>query len=99
MKKKIIKDKNNRYLNSLFETKRTILKSLKKNYNLTRLTNWNSAINLTDSNLNYATAKLVNRCILTGRKSKYTKSLNISRLQFLKAARNGNIVGLKKGSW
>ena len=99
MKKKTRKDKNNRNLNFLFETKRIILKSLKKNSNLTRLTNWKSTSFLTNSELNYSTVQLVNRCVLSDRKNKFTKNLHISRLQFLKVARNGFLNGLSKSSW
>ena len=99
MKKKTRKDKKNRNLNSLFETKRLILKSFKKNYNLTRLSNWNSANYLTNSDLNYSSVQLVDRCIMSNRKNKYSKTFSISRLQFLKFARNGFINGIKKGSW
>ena len=99
MKSKVRKDKNNRKLMSKVEIKSLILKSLKKNYNLTKLTNWNSGVNLTKPTFNYVTTKLVNRCVITGRKSIYTKILNISRLKFLQLARNGDLVGLKKASW
>jgi len=37
--------------------------------------------------------------LLTGRKSKVNKSYKFSRLSFLRLARNGLIVGLKKSSW
>ena len=99
MNKKKRKDKSIRNSYFLFETKRKILKSLKKNTNLNRLTNWNSVSLLTNSKLNYSNVQVVNRCVLSFRKSKYTKNLKFSRLQFLKLARNGFINGLKKGVW
>ena len=99
MKKKSRKEKLYRNSYASVEKKRIILKSISKNFNLTRLTNWNASSSLTRKNLNYSTTKLTKRCVLTNRKNKSTNLLNISRLTFLHLARNGDIVGLKKAVW
>lgn len=99
MKKKNRKEKLYRNLYASVENKRTILKSISKNFNLTKLTNWNAFSDLTSKSINYSHSKLTKRCVLTNRKNKYTKVLNVSRLKFLQLARNGEIVNLKKAVW
>ena len=99
MKKKNRKEKLYRNLCGSIENKRTILKSISKNFNLTKLTNWNASGVLTHKNINYPFTKLTKRCVLTNRKNKHTKLLNISRLKFLQLARNGDLINLKKAVW
>ena len=99
MKKKSRKEKLYRTSYASVEKQRIILKSISKNFNLTRLTNWNASSSLNHKNLNYSTTKLTKRCVLTNRKNKSTNLLNISRLAFLHLARNGDIIGLKKAVW
>jgi small subunit ribosomal protein S14 len=96
MKNQIQKDKNKRNLSLKFENKCIILKSIAKNNNITKTTRWNSELKLTDLNANSYKSRLVNRCVLTGRKSKSNGAFRFSRLSFLKFARNGLIAGLKK---
>jgi ribosomal protein S14 len=99
MKKLIEKDKYRRQLVSDQETKRIILKSIVRNRNLLDQVRWSANIELSDLTVNSSKSRTVNRCILTGRKSKIRKFYNFSRLSFLKLARNGLIVGLRKSSW
>ena len=99
MKKKNRKEKLYRNLYSSVENKRIILKSISKNFNLTKLTNWNASSVLANKNINYSSNKLTKRCVLTNRKNKYSKVLNISRLKFLQLARNGELINLKKAIW
>jgi len=99
MKKLVEKDKYKRKLVLDFETKRVILKSIIRNENLLNKVRWAAKLELSDLFVNSAKCRTVNRCILTGRKSKIMKSYNFSRLSFLKLARNGLINGLKKSSW
>ena len=99
MKKKNRKEKLYRNLYASVEKKRFILKSISKNFNLTKLTNWNAFNGLTHKSINYSSTKLTKRCVLTNRANKYTKVLNISRLKFLHLARNGEIIDIKKAVW
>jgi small subunit ribosomal protein S14 len=99
MKKLIERDKYRRNLVSNFEVKRIILKSIVRNNNLDRKIRWSAQLNLSDIFVDSARARVVNRCILTGRKAKVRESYKFSRLSFLRLARNGLISGLKKSSW
>ena len=99
MKNQIIKDKKKRNLQLQFEKKQKILKSISKNESLTKITRWNSNSQLSILNSNSYSIKLVRRCIITGRKNILNKMFKISRLAFLKLARNGLISGIKKASW
>ena len=93
---KIPKDKKKRSLHLKLEKQSIILKSIAQNCSISKSTRWNSELNLTMLLLNSHKTRLVKRCILTERKNKVDKSLNISRLSFLRLARKGFIIGLKK---
>lgn len=99
MKKLLEKDKCRRQIVSNLETKRIVLKSIVRNHNLLDITRWSANLDLSDLSANSSKCRVVNRCLLTGRKSKVNKSYKFSRLSFLRLARNGLIVGLKKSSW
>lgn len=99
MKKLIEKDKYRRKLVSEHETRRVILKSIIRNRNLLDRIRWSAKLELSDLTVNSSKFRTVNRCIFTGRKNKIRKFYNFSRLVFLRLARNGLIVGLKKSSW
>jgi len=99
MKKLIEKDKKRRLLVSKLETKRIILNSIVRNNNLLKRVRWSANLQLSDLFVNSSKSRLVNRCIITGRKSKVIKNYRFSRLSFLRLARNGLILGLKKSSW
>jgi small subunit ribosomal protein S14 len=100
MKKHLISDKKKRKLTLKYENKRIILKSILKNSNLFKTTRWNASLLLTDLCYNNITkTRLVNRCILTGRKGKFRQSYRFSRLIFLNLARNGLINGIRKSTW
>jgi small subunit ribosomal protein S14 len=96
MKNQIQKDKTKRNLNLKFENKRIILKNITKNNNICKTIRWNSELKLTEINHNSHKNRIVNRCVLTGRKGKFNKFFRFSRLSFLKFARIGFICGLKK---
>lgn len=99
MKKVLERDKCKRQMVSDFEIKRVVLKSIIRNQNLLDRTRWSANIELSGLPVNSSKCRVVNRCLLTGRKSKVNKLYNFSRLSFLRLARNGLIVGLKKSSW
>ena len=99
MKKLNQKEKTNRAIVYEFEDVRTILKSIVKNIKLINLTRWNAVLKLTTLPKKSIRTRLVNRCVLTGRKGKFTNSYKFSRLVFLRLLRAGNISGLKKSTW
>jgi ribosomal protein S14 len=99
MKKLIQRDKYRRQIVSDFEVKRVILKSILRNCNLLDKMRWSAHFELADLDVNSSKCRAVNRCLLTGRKSKVRKSYQFSRLSFLRFARNGLILGLQKSSW
>ena len=98
MKNQVYKDKNKRNLNSKFENKLIILKSIAKNNNVNKTIRWNSELKLTSLNSNSHKTRLVKRCVITGRKGKFHSMFRFSRLSFLKFARNGLISGLQKSA-
>ena len=99
MKKLLERDKKRRQMVADLEIKRIILKSIVRNHNLLNKIRWSANIELSGLPLNSSKCRVVNRCVLTGRKSKVNKYYNFSRLSFLRLARNGLITGLKKASW
>lgn len=99
MKKLNQKEKNNRAIVYEFEDVRIVLKSIVKNIKLINLTRWNAVLKLTTLPKKSIKTRLVNRCVLTGRKGKFTNSYKFSRLVFLRLLRSGNISGLKKSTW
>jgi ribosomal protein S14 len=61
---------------------------------------WNAILKLSNLSIKFNKTRFVNRCILTRRKAKFSKIFEkFSRLSFLRLARAGSIVGLKKSSW
>jgi small subunit ribosomal protein S14 len=99
MRNVVEKDKIKRKIVLEFETKRIILKSIIRNTNLLNKARWAANLELSDLFVNSSRGRLVNRCVLTGRKSKVRNRYHFSRLTFLKMAKNGLISGLKKSSW
>ena len=97
MKTKKYIDNKKRNLNLRYENKRYVLKSLFKNVKITKQNRWNFNLNL--SNINCNSTSLVKRCVLTGQKKKINKFFNLSRLSFLRLARNGLIHGIRKSTW
>jgi len=96
MKKLVQKDKHLRNSFVVNENKHTILKSLVKNKNLSKLTRWNASWLLTNFFTQHNPTKFSNRCVVTARKNILNKHFKLSRLSLLKIARKGLIFGLKK---
>lgn len=96
MKNQIQKDQKKRNLHFKFEEKTLILKSIIKNKKIPQNVRWNSELELSKFPNSSSKVQQVNRCILTGRKKKVHKFLNVSRLVFLKFVRIGFIQGFKK---
>ena len=96
MKNQLNKDKKKRKFSLKNENKKFILKSILKNHCISKTVRWNSNLKFTNT---ITSTSLVNRCIFTGRKKKINSNFKISRLSFLKLARNGFISGLTKSTW
>jgi ribosomal protein S14 len=90
MKNKIYKDKNKRKLSLKNETRLIVLKSIYKTSTVPKSVRWNTGLCFESYIRTYPSSN-VNRCILTGRKKKIASSFKLSRLSFLKFARNGYI--------
>jgi len=99
MKKLNQKEKINRGIVYKFEDLRVVLKSIIKNTKLLNLTRWNAVLKLTTLPKKSVKVRLVDRCIVTSRSSKFTNSYKFSRLVLLRLARTGNISGLRKSTW
>ena len=97
MKNKLYLDIKKRSLNLKYENKQYVLKSLNKNAKISKTNRWNFDLNL--GHINKTSNVLVKRCVLTGQKKKINKLFNISRMSFLKLARNGFISGIRKSTW
>lgn len=100
MKKQIQKDSHIRKFFSKQELASSILKNIIKNENFSLILKWNAILKLSNLSITFNKNRFVNRCVLTKRKAKFRKVFNkFSRLSFLRLARAGYIVGLKKSSW
>jgi small subunit ribosomal protein S14 len=98
MKKKLIQEKKKRKIVNLFETDSFIYKSIFKNFNFPNNVRWNALLHLSKLPQNSRKGRLNKRCTLSGRKSSFNSLYRFSRLVFLRLARQGEILGLKKSS-
>lgn len=99
MKKLLRKDKQKRIKFLKFEKKYKILKSLTKNNNFIKNTRWNAVLCLTDLPKKINKNNFNNRCVITYRKSAFRQLYSVSRLVFLRLAKNKKIYGLRKNIW
>ena len=99
MNKYNLKEKRNRNARYFIEDNQLILKSIRQNNFIEKPTKLNATLKLSNVLKNLNKTRLVNRCILTGRKNHVNKLYKFSRLVFLRLARNSDIVGLKKSVW
>ena len=96
MKYLVQKENQNRVNFKAFEMKKFIIKSLLYNTNFSKLLRWKVSKTLTSK---ISLVRLVNRCVISGRKKRINNLYSFSRIFFLKLARSGNLNGLKKSSW
>lgn len=94
-----IKNERSRQDIKKFEQNRFIFKTLLKNTNLLYLTRWKAFFKL--KNLKKTSSKTfsTNRCIISKRKKRLNKMMNVSRLMFLNYARSIEISGIQKAVW
>jgi ribosomal protein S14 len=99
MNKQVRKDKINRNLLVLYETKRFLLKNIVKNNNFSVLIRWKAVLIIAKMLKGGSSTVSCNRCILTGRRKRINKFYSFSRIMFLKLVRFGHLSSLKKSSW
>jgi ribosomal protein S14 len=99
MKKLLRKDKINRNFAFIHELPRFILKNILKNGNVPVILKWKALLKLSKMPKGGSYVVLCNRCVFTGRRKRFNKCYNFSRLMFLKFARFGFLSGLKKSTW
>ena len=96
MLKKVKKDSKLRSKFLFAEQKNTILKSLTKNSNFSKIVSWNSGHKMLNIVPIYNKTKLINRCVYSGRYNKAHYYYRFSRLSFLQFVRNAMIPGVFK---
>ena len=96
MKKILKRSKFKRNLSLMYEKKKKIYKSLSLNNNLIKTSRWNADLN--ELNRSLGSVQLTNRCLITGRKNIFSKPYKLSRIIFLKYARNGLVSNLIKST-
>ena len=93
------KDKLRRAINYKLENKKKIKKSMLYNLNLKTSTRINITSALFNSNKQHSKIILNDRCVISGRSSKFSKYLKFSRLSLIRLARSCSISGLRKSYW
>lgn len=96
MKHKDIKNKQARAAVQKLEQRRFILKTIIKNTNLFYLTRWKAFFKLRSLPKISSKTLITNRCIVSSRRKRLNKIINVSRLVFLSFARLAEINGVKK---
>ena len=99
MNKLVKKDFKKRVSFKKIELYKVILKSITLNSNYLKFIKWNSLFMLSRFLEKKSKTRIVDRCVCTGRKSKFNGSFKFSRLVFLKLSRLSLISGVKKSSW
>ena len=99
MKNQIYKDKKKRYENLTQQTKKDVLISIYKNQKIAINIRLNSSLQFSKNFCLNSLTSSINRCVYTGRNKLIHRKFKLSRLSFLKLARNGLVCGLTKSSW
>lgn len=94
-----IKNKKNRQAIKNLEQNRFICKTVLINTNLLYLLRWKAFLKLKNFKKNSSKITVTNRCIISRRKKRLNKLINISRLVFLNYARLSEISGVQKAIW
>jgi ribosomal protein S14 len=99
MQKLLQKDIKLRNRILLNEKNHFILKSIIKNFNFFILVRWNAFLKLKELTQNSSKVSVVNRCLASISKKRFSKLTGFSRHVFLKSIRKGSVNGIKKSSW
>jgi len=99
MKKLIEKDKKIRFNIKNIEKKHFILKFIFNNFNFFILIRWFSLLKLKLLAKNSSKTFIVNRCLLSVNKKRFSKLTVFSRHIFIKLLKTASIAGMQKSSW
>lgn len=96
MKYLIEKDKSKRQAFHRHERKRTLLRALVRNENLSRRTRWKISLQLHKFPRDGSPTRIRNRCVLTGRPRGIQSNFKVSRITLRDLISQGNIPGVVK---
>lgn len=99
MKKLIEKDKKIRFNIKSIEKKHFILKFIFNNFNFFILIRWFALLKLKLLAKNISKTSIVNRCLLSVNKKRFSKLTVFSRHIFIKLIKTASITGMRKSSW
>ena len=94
-----VKNKESRQNIKELEQRRFIYKTLLKNTNILYLTRWKAFFRLKFVKKTSSKTFSTNRCVISRRKKRFNKMINVSRLIFLNYARSSEISGIRKAVW
>ena len=95
----IVKNERKMKLASKQRAKRDELRAAVVNENLSDEERDLAGIKLQKLNRNGCSARVRNRCVLTGRSRGYLRKFGLSRIKFRELASEGKIPGVTKASW
>jgi len=99
MTNSIQRDQKRRLLFFKFETKRRILKTLIRDFNLSKNLRFKSIQELNKIPRNSSLSRVKNRCVETARAKSNSRNFKISRITFRELASKGLLPGIIKSSW
>ena len=95
----IEKNKRRRRLAKLYAGRRSRLKAIARDKNLTMEERFAATLKLAELPRNSAATRIRNRCEVTGRPRGYYRKLKMSRISLRDLGSHGLIPGLVKSSW
>jgi small subunit ribosomal protein S14 len=98
-KSSIEKNERRRKLAAQYAAKRTRLKEIARDENLSLEERFQAQLKLAELPRNSAPSRIHNRCEITGRPRGYYRKLKMSRLALRELGSSGMIPGMVKSSW
>jgi small subunit ribosomal protein S14 len=95
----IEKNKRRRRLAQIYAGRRSRLKAIARDKNLTMEERFAATLKLAELPRNSAKSRIRNRCEITGRPRAYYRKLKMSRIALRELGSKGVIPGLVKSSW
>lgn len=95
----IEKNKQRRQLSKQYAAKRTALKAMVKNQDLSLEDRFIASMKLAELPRNSSPTRVRNRCEVSGRPRAYYRKLKMSRIALRELGNLGQIPGLVKSSW
>ena len=99
MANSIQKDQKRRNLYAKYEIKRSLLKSMIRDFNVSKHLRFQSINELSKLPRNSSLGRIKNRCTQTGRSKSNYRMFRISRITFRELALKGLLPGVQKASW